>query len=51
MTEGKDFHLGEWRSGKDLGGVGGGENVIRIYHMKKTYFQLKKKRRRAPPIR
>lgn len=28
-----------WEGGEDLGVVGGGETVIRIYHMK-TYFQL-----------
>lgn len=30
MRERKDEHLGEWRSGEDLGGVGGGKTVIRI---------------------
>jgi hypothetical protein len=27
--------LGGWRGGEDLGGVGGGETIIRIYNMKK----------------
>lgn len=30
MRERKDEHLREWRSGEDLGGVGGGKTVIRI---------------------
>lgn len=29
--------------GKELGDVGGGETVVRIYYIKKIYFQEKKK--------
>lgn len=29
--------------GKELGGVGGGETVVRTYYIKKIYFKEKKK--------
>jgi hypothetical protein len=31
--------LGSWRGKEDLGGIGGGENVIRTYFMKKYLFK------------
>lgn len=32
--------------GKELGGVGGGETVVRTYYIKKIYFKEKKKIKR-----
>lgn len=34
----KDMELYGWRSGVDLGGVGRGKTITRIYHIK-IYFQ------------
>lgn len=36
--------------GKDLGEIEGGEAIIRIYCMKKFYFQLKKNKREIGTI-
>lgn len=36
--ERKGTELGGWRVGEDLGVIGGGETVIRIYCIKKPIF-------------
>lgn len=35
--------VGRWGGKEDLGGVGGGQTVIKMYCMKTIYFQLKEK--------
>lgn len=36
------MELDGWEAEEDLGGVGGGETMIRIHCMKKKYFQVLK---------
>lgn len=38
----KNIDLRGWEGGEDLGGVGGGEIIVRICRMKKINFQFKK---------
>lgn len=40
LNTGKQALISE--GGVDLGGIGGGETVIRIYHLKKLFFNNEK---------
>lgn len=39
----KGVEVGSLGVGQDLEGVGGGKTILRIYHTKKSFFNLKKK--------